>query len=269
VVLAAGVGRRLSALTMTPGGVAIPKQFCSLWGGRSLLEDALQRVRRVAARERTCTVVAAAHRAWWEPLAWSLPMRNTIVQPQDRGTAIGVLLALLHVEQRDARAYVVLAPADHDVRDEPVLAAALQQATRYAATHPHLVTLLGLRPDEPDTELGYIVPSGQLVDGAAAVGEFIEKPAAEDIADLMQRGALWNGFLVCAHVRALLGLYERDHAATVAALRVVPVRDCGWSDLGCVRSVTRVVGRGRHGPLRASGPVQMPVLSQASQGAAA
>lgn len=37
LVLAAGDGIRLSALTTDPQGIAVPKQFCSLSGDDSLL----------------------------------------------------------------------------------------------------------------------------------------------------------------------------------------------------------------------------------------
>src|ERR1051326_2981504 len=43
LVLAAGEGKRLSPLTTTPSGTPIPKQYCSLWDGPSLLQEALAR----------------------------------------------------------------------------------------------------------------------------------------------------------------------------------------------------------------------------------
>jgi len=41
LVLAAGEGARLRTLTTDASGTAIPKQFCSLHGGTSLLLDTL------------------------------------------------------------------------------------------------------------------------------------------------------------------------------------------------------------------------------------
>src|SRR5678816_3420798 len=40
LVLAGGEGKRLRALTTEPCGTPVPKQFCSLWGERSLIEEA-------------------------------------------------------------------------------------------------------------------------------------------------------------------------------------------------------------------------------------
>jgi len=70
LILAAGEGSRLRGLTTTPGGLYVPKQFCSLQGGASLLEETLWRAESVAQRRHVVTVVAAQHRRWWEaPLA--------------------------------------------------------------------------------------------------------------------------------------------------------------------------------------------------------
>ena len=104
VVLAAGDGTRLKALTTDPDGVAVPKQFWSLSGGPSLLELALERARRVVSPERICVVIGARHQAWWNSLQASVANENVFVEPRNRGTAIGVLLAVLTIVARDARA---------------------------------------------------------------------------------------------------------------------------------------------------------------------
>jgi mannose-1-phosphate guanylyltransferase len=61
VVLAAGDGTRLSTLTTDSDGNPVPKQFCSLNGGGSLLHEALQRANRIVLRERVCAIVADQH----------------------------------------------------------------------------------------------------------------------------------------------------------------------------------------------------------------
>ena len=65
LVLAGGDGNRLRALTTKPCGTSVPKQYCSLHGGHSLLEDAIARAQRVVAPDRVCTIVAQQHREWW------------------------------------------------------------------------------------------------------------------------------------------------------------------------------------------------------------
>ena len=93
LVLAAGDGSRLRALTTKPCGTAVPKQFCSLHGGRSLVEDAVGRATGLVPSERICAIVAEQHRQWWSEMHFldRLPTGNVIVQPRNRGTAIGIL----------------------------------------------------------------------------------------------------------------------------------------------------------------------------------
>jgi mannose-1-phosphate guanylyltransferase len=275
LVLAAGEGTRLHDLTRNVHGVVVPKQFCSLQGGPSLLQEALQRAATVAPMTRVCTVVAAQHRHWWTSMLSYLPERNVIVQPQNRGTAHGILLPLLRVLDRDPDATLVMLPADHYLRDEDVMIAALRQASELAHANPDAIYLLGVVPEEVDPELGYILPVSRTRDGAVSVLRFIEKPSESRARVLVEQGALWNSFVIAASARALLKLFEGafhsamnamrnlneaeldmayQHLRCVdfsrdvlqgneAVLQVVPVSPCGWTDLGTPKRVDLTLRR--------------------------
>ena len=281
LVLAGGDGNRLRALTTTPNGVAVPKQYCSIWGDACLLEDAILRGSSIAPLRRTCAVVAAPHRRWWSTALAHLPHNNVIVQPQNRGTGIGILLSLLHVLSRDPYANVVLLPADHYLQDESIMAASLQEVADLAAHDADGVYLLGAEPVEPDPELGYIVPTHHGREKALRVSQFVEKPTFAEAVSLVARGALLNVFIVAGTVGALLRMYKKSHANAVASLssaltegsqaftrvalselyeylmpidfshdvltgqegllRVLPVARCGWTDLGTPDRVAQVL----------------------------
>lgn len=226
LVLAAGEGSRLRSVTTTPAGIAVPKQFCSLHGGLSLLQKALQRAEAVVAREHICTVVAQGHRRWWEKSLDSLPYANVIVQPQNRGTANGILLPLLHILERDPEARIVLLPSDHHVSDETVLARALAEAVSQLKYCEQEVVLMGMAPDEPDPELGYIVPGDPDIHGLRQVRHFVEKPASQHAQELFLDGALWNAFIVIARARSLLDLFTQHFPHIVAELRAAVAQDC-------------------------------------------
>jgi mannose-1-phosphate guanylyltransferase len=282
LILAAGEGSRLRSLTTTRGGVAIPKQFCSLNGGRSLLQEALRRAGAVSDVSRTCAIVAAQHRRWWEVPLFHLPDANVIAQPANRGTAHGILLPLLHIAARDPDAVIVLLPADHHVADEAVFAESLRAATRLAHADRSSVYLLGVEPDAPDTELGYILPARGGTRHASSVARFIEKPALDRAQSLLDQGALWNVFVLAASASALLGMFQRRFPQTVAQfrealaidfdthglaiedlyellpmtdfsrdvmegqeelLKVLPVPSCGWTDLGTPQRVEATIRR--------------------------
>jgi mannose-1-phosphate guanylyltransferase len=161
VVLAGGEGTRLRALTTAPCGTPVPKQYCSFQGGRTLLEDAIERASGVVDEARICAIVAQQHRQWWTQSLQHMRTENIIVQPRNKGTAIGVLYSLLSVIARDPLARVLLLPADHYVRDEAVLRQALGIALSRLDADDSKPVLLGLEPDEADPELGYVVPGAR------------------------------------------------------------------------------------------------------------
>jgi len=123
LVLAAGSGTRLRSLTSDATGASVPKQFCSLNGGASLLEEALARAAAVASLAQTIVVVAAEHRRFWQDALAELPPHNVIVQPRNRGTANGILLGVTAILERDAEALVAMVPSDHYVEREDVASA--------------------------------------------------------------------------------------------------------------------------------------------------
>jgi mannose-1-phosphate guanylyltransferase len=225
LILAAGEGSRLRSLTTTAGGVSVPKQFCSLRGGASLLEETLTRAEAVTSRHRMVAVVAEGHRRFWEGPLWPLPPANVIVQPENKGTAAGLLLPLLHIVDRDPRATVLVLPSDHFFHDEGALARSLQRATRLAGEDRRHVYLLGLAPDEADPELGYIVPAARKGDDTAAVRRFVEKPTLGAARQLVSEGAMLNMFIIAASARALLRLYAARHPGLVAQLARVVAHD--------------------------------------------
>lgn len=217
LVLAAGEGTRLRSLTTVASGTTVPKQFCSLYEGPSLLHEALCRARTVAAEDRICVIVAEQHRRWWEGALWTVPLRNVIVQPENRGTGLGILLPLLHILSRNPEARIVLLPSDHHVREESVLTSAIQDALEQLQRRRSQILLLGIRPQELDPDLGYIVPGLSDGRGAFTVERFVEKPSLVLASDLIRAGALWNTFIVASTGLALLKLY-RDRFPEIVSL---------------------------------------------------
>jgi mannose-1-phosphate guanylyltransferase len=225
LVLAAGDGKRLATLTTDADGRSVPKQFCSLNGGHSLLEDAIQRGRRVVPRERLCAIVAEDHQRYWQRALWALPAGNVIVQPRNCGTANGVLLAVLSILERDPLARIVFLPADHYVRDEGALAGTLREAATLLTRAPERLTLVGIEPEEADPELGYIVPGATLADGTRTVERFVEKPDAMLARQLLASSALWNSFIFVAAGPALIGMMRERMPHIVEEMATAMARD--------------------------------------------
>lgn len=221
LVLAGGEGTRLRKLTTTRTGTSVPKQFCSLAGGHTLLEEAMTRARQIVPDERLCVIVAQRHRRWWSSLLAQHPGRNVIVQPRGKGTGIGVLYSALHIAARDPQARILVLPSDHHVQDEATLRSGLQDVLALVDRNPRSPVLLGLQPDRIDADLGYIVPGADDASGGKAVARFIEKPNAGLAASVVAGGALWNTFIFAASVQALVSLFMQRHAPLVLEMQVI------------------------------------------------
>lgn len=187
-----------------------PKQFCSVLGRQTLLEETQHRAVLELAPARTLYVVNRAHENFYEPILSDEPTGNLVVQPSNRGTAPAILSSLLRIAARDPQAIVAFFPSDHYISDDAKFMAQIRTALDTAATRRDLVVLLGLDPESPEVEYGWIEPA-KAVHGQAkvfGVRRFWEKPNKMLAQVLQLRGCLWNSFVMVASVQALLDIIE-------------------------------------------------------------
>src|SRR5262245_10614139 len=97
LILAGGDGTRLKPLTRAIAGDDRPKQFCSMFGGRTLLDDALRRASSLVPEDRTIAVVTRAHESYYRQLSDSNLRSGLLAQPQNKGTAAAIILGLLRI----------------------------------------------------------------------------------------------------------------------------------------------------------------------------
>jgi len=278
IVLAAGEGTRLSSLTRDRSGNAVPKQFCSLDGGPSLIEQTILRARSVVSKERITAVVSPTHAHYWKPALREMHPDDIIIQPFNRGTAVGILLPTLNILARDPDARILILPSDHHVADEAILENAMRVAIDDVRLHPTVVALLGIEANEPDPDLGYIVPHVSAHARLHHVHRFVEKPVIEEARRLCSEGALWNSFILATRAQSLVELCSQRCPEVVDLLRAVKLRDyaqleqvygelpnldfsrhiatgqeqhlavvavpeCGWSDLGTPHRLAQTLAR--------------------------
>jgi mannose-1-phosphate guanylyltransferase len=270
ILLAGGEGSRLRGSSIGGFHFDRPKQFCAIARGRTMLDMALDRARSLTDPSRILTVVAVTHRPWWEAPLNDLPRENLIAQPANLGNAVAVFNALFQILRRDRNPTVIVLPSDHAVDDEGGLLGAIRLAAREARRLCDRIVLLGMAPDRPEPDYGWIVADRSHEGLARPVVAFREKPSAADAAELMRAGALWNSFifastgvgllrildearpdLLGAYPESLLGdtrdqraierFYRRFSpidlsrevlARSVRRLSVLAAGPCGWTDLG-------------------------------------
>jgi mannose-1-phosphate guanylyltransferase len=224
IVLAGGDGVRLRSLTRWVTGDGRPKQFCDLTGNGSLLQETIQRISRLIPPDRQLVSLTRGHAVFYEPVLARCPAVTKVVQPANRGTALGVLYPALHVATQDPEGTVAIFPSDHFVSPTDRFMDAVARAAAVVNRHPHTLALLGVVPSSPEPEYGWIEPGEPLgVDGIARhVSRFLEKPRLELAQQLLQRGWLWNTLVVVAKVDHLIRLalsYVPDSVAPLLAIR--------------------------------------------------
>lgn len=280
VVLAGGDGMRLRPLTQRITGDSRPKQFCRLFGEKSLLGHTRERIAPLFHEDRTLFVLARAHEAFYRAELDDVQDWRCVAQPSNRGTAVAMALCLRVISQRGEDALVAFFPSDHHYANSGAFRKSVRAGLDLMAEYPDNLLVLGAEARYPEVEYGWIQPGRTLVDSPVhrlqRVTRFWEKPALKQAQVLRRRGCLWNTFITIGRVAAF---QELLHAAvpglmrslerlgsdsdldelydSIAPLdfsravltrmpgRLVVLRDAasGWTDLGSPQRIADVLGR--------------------------
>lgn len=278
VLLAGGVGSRLWPLSRQ----SRPKQFLSLTGSESLLEQTLARLGRLGEVGEPLLVGQEDHRfVIAEQMRAAGLSGRILLESSPRNTAAAAAAAAFEAQARygDDVELLVL-PTDHAVGDVEAFGQAIKRARSVAARGR--LTLFGVTPDRPETGYGYIHAGQPVADGVRRVERFVEKPDAERAAAYLAAGDYyWNSgmfLFVAADYLATLAKHAPDihdavrtaHAeatADIDFLRLAPEAfdacradsidyavmertehavmvafDAGWNDLGSWSAVARANG---------------------------
>jgi mannose-1-phosphate guanylyltransferase len=177
-------------------------------GDVTLVEETQRRVALELAKERTLFVVNRFHEPYYAGILGDTPASNLIEQPRNIGTAPAILYSVLKIAAVDPQAMIGFFPSDHYVSDNTKFMAHIRSAFETAHVGQDLVILLGVEPESPETEYGWIEPA-QAIQGHRQlhrVRRFWEKPSSGLAAVLQLRGCLWNSFVMVASARALIDI---------------------------------------------------------------
>jgi mannose-1-phosphate guanylyltransferase len=227
LLLAGGDGTRLQELTREITGTPIPKQYCKLWYGSSLLESTLTRAHLFAPRNRISVIVNEDHLHLARGQLSSLSESNILVQPLNRDTGPGILFSLLNLERKHPNAIVAAFPTDHFIDDDRAFVAHALRAVNIVTRMPDKIAMLGVAPDRPETGYGYILPADRLVSSEKAfyVEAFTEKPSLINAKEIIARGGLWNTFVMVFKISRMLELVRSlvpHHFERLSTLRSFP-----------------------------------------------
>src|SRR4051794_32725696 len=223
----------LHALIMAGGGgtrfwprsrQSKPKQFLSLVGDRTLLQQTLDRIEALSPPEKTWVITSAAHRVECGRQLPELPPENIVGEPFGRDTAACIGLGAALIARRDPEAAMIVMPADHVIEPIQEFRRAVQAALQVVKENPQALVTIGVPPTFPATGYGYIhrgEPVGQRQGiSVSRVRSFREKPTFDTAQEFLATGEyFWNSGIFLWKANTILRALEANQPTIHAAVQ--------------------------------------------------
>jgi mannose-1-phosphate guanylyltransferase len=218
VIMAGGSGTRFWPLSRRKN----PKQLLDLFGGTTLLDQAVKRVEGVVPSQQIYIYTNSLVRPRIVRLLPNIPERQIVAEPAQRNTAPTIGLAAHEILRRDPDGIMAVLPADHVIRKPGAFRNALKAGCRWAATEGRSV-VLGIEPTRPETGYGYIRLGGVEMEMGREkmfrAETFTEKPSLAVARQYVaSKRYLWNAGMFIWRASTLLENLRRFQPAMAAGL---------------------------------------------------
>jgi mannose-1-phosphate guanylyltransferase len=151
IIMAGGRGERFWPVSREK----TPKQLITLLGGRSFLQQAVDRVLPLVPAKNILIITNEAQAPEVRRQLPKLPKDNVVAEPVGRDTCAAVTLGAALVGARSTTGVMAVLPADHLIPEEKKFQQVLGDAFDLAARGQAIITI-GIKPTEPATGYGYI-----------------------------------------------------------------------------------------------------------------
>ena len=241
IIMAGGRGERFWPVSREK----TPKQLITLLGGRSFLQQAVDRVTPVVPLKNVFIITNEVQAPQVRKQLPKVPRENVIAEPCGRDTCAAVTLGAALVGARSTTGVMAVLPADHVIPDEKKFQQVLSDAFDLAGRGQVMVTI-GIKPTEPATGYGYIhvgepLPPPQGVKPYKTVfskaERFVEKPNLETAVNYVNSGHYrWNaGMFIWSFVTVTQGLEKHQPEMAQACQR--------WFKVAHTPKLARVLAR--------------------------
>lgn len=211
LIMAGGSGTRFWPRSR----VAKPKQYLSLFGDQSLIQESVKRFANFIPEAGIYVVSAKSQREVLESQTTNLPKENMIYEPVGKNTLPAIGLAALFIAERDPDGILIVSPSDHLIQNDELFRQTIESAALIAEKKDGIVTI-GITPKFPATGYGYVQTAEEIQLGQAiksfAVKQFVEKPNVEVATKYLNEGGFfWNSGIFIFKVSVFLESV-RNHA---------------------------------------------------------
>jgi mannose-1-phosphate guanylyltransferase len=192
VIMAGGAGTRLWPLSSR----GKPKHFLKLFGGRSLIELTVDKLRGHLPEDRIIILTSVKYRERAQSTLPQIPPENFIYEPCLRDTASAIGLAATVLRTRCPAATMIVLTADQIIEPADGFNTAIAHAATFLESHPDRLVAFGVEAVSPSTLVGW-QKLGETVDfpdcEVRRIAAFTEKPELEIARRYMNEGGYcWN-----------------------------------------------------------------------------
>jgi mannose-1-phosphate guanylyltransferase len=280
VVVAGGSGTRLWPLSRQN----LPKQMQSFISDKTLIDETVARLTGVMPTQNIYVSTSENYAEKIRKLLPDIPAQNFIVEPSTRGTTAAFALFATTIYRKDPAAVIFSLASDHAVTGSDEFHKTINNTFRFVETHRQHIALVGIKPDKPDTGLGYIKSNAIIQKNPCvyAVEKFVEKPTLKVARTYVaNEDYYWNAAYYCFTAKTLLDAYtDADQRITQQVdayldsgdpaefmkvpikaqeiefidstefpLALIPAADFKWSDIGNWQTLHEVLAELEGGDL--------------------
>lgn len=208
VILAGGSGERFWPLS-TPER---PKQFLNVFGGESLIRQAVSRLKGLVAPENVFIVTSRTLVKVTKRELPEIPPQNIVGEPMRRDTGAAIALSVGLCREGTMGVF----SSDQLIGNVMRFQSVVRQAIAVANAEPKIVTL-GILPSGPSTAFGYVDPK---------TGRFVEKPDVEKAKTYVKKGYLWNAGMFIGRVETFREAFAANAPGLLPLCAGVSLRTC-------------------------------------------
>ncbi|HEY4206104.1 MAG TPA: mannose-1-phosphate guanylyltransferase [Puia sp.] len=207
VIMAGGIGSRFWPMSRQN----YPKQFLDILNtGKTLIQWTFDRFASFIPIENIFVVTSNEYKDIVHKQLPNMAVDNILGEPSRKNTAPCIAYISFKLQQKDPKASLIVAPADHLILDTKGFTKVCLEALSFVGKHNAFITL-GIKPTYPNTGYGYIQHEQHSVsDNVYKVKTFTEKPNLELAKTFMASGDfLWNAGIFVWQVKNVIQAFEK------------------------------------------------------------